>query len=167
VGQLPHDITRHASALGRARPGQSPLAPALLLLALAAPILAWPWLSGAMAIPWDAKAHFLPHIQFLAQSLARGDSPLWSPFVFGGHPQVADPQSLLFSPTYLLLALIDSTPEAWVVDMLQMAMIVFGGTCLMVWVRDQGWHWSAALIAALCSAAGRRWPGGSSMWARC
>jgi len=150
VGQLPHDITRHASALGRARPGQSPLAPALLLLALAAPILAWPWLSGAMAIPWDAKAHFLPQIQFLAQSLARGDSPLWSPFVFGGHPQVADPQSLLFSPTYLLLALIDSTPEAWVVDMLQMAMIVFGGTCLMVWVRDQGWHWSAALIAALC-----------------
>ena len=57
-----------------------------------------------MAIPWDAKAHFLPQIQFLAQSLARGDSPLWSPFVFGGHPQVADPQSLLFSPTYLLLA---------------------------------------------------------------
>ncbi len=150
MGQSTHEIGRQAVALERARPELCSLAPALLLLALAAPILAWPWLSGAMAIPWDAKAHFLPQIQFLAQSLARGDSPLWSPFVFGGHPQVADPQSLLFSPTYLLLALIDSTPEAWMVDMLQMAMIVFGGTCLMVWVRDQRWHWSAALIAALC-----------------
>ncbi len=134
----------------REAPERSRLAPAFLLLALAVPVLAWPWLSGAMSIPWDAKAHFLPQIQFLAQSLARGDSPFWSPFVFGGHPQVADPQSMLFSPSYLLLALIDGTPEPWAVDMLQMAMIVFGGICLMVWIRDQQWHWGAALIAALC-----------------
>ena len=159
MGPLRRDIRHRAVARLRDTPEHAALGPALLLLALAAPILAWPWLSGAMAIPWDAKAHFLPQIQFLAQSLARGDSPLWSPFVFGGHPQVADPQSMLFSPTYLLLALLDSTPEAWVVDMLQMAMVVFGGACLMVWIRDQRWHWSAALIAALafCWGASMAW----------
>lgn len=148
--RLRHDTGSLWNSASRAPAESTRLGPALLLLAFAIPILAWPWLSGAMAIPWDAKAHFLPQIQFLAQSLARGDSPLWSPFVFGGHPQVADPQSMLFSPSYVLLALIDGTPEAWVVDMLQMAMVVFGGVCLMVWVRDQRWHWGAALIAALC-----------------
>jgi len=159
VGPSRHDIAHSEASRQRVTPEHAALGPAALLLALAAPILAWPWLSGAMAIPWDAKAHFLPQIQFLAQSLARGDSPLWSPFVFGGHPQVADPQSMLFSPTYFLLALFDSTPEAWVVDMLQMAMIVFGGACLMVWIRDQRWHWSAALIAALafCWGASMAW----------
>ncbi len=33
--------------------------------------LNWPWLSGALTIPWDAKAHFLPQLQFLAGSIAR------------------------------------------------------------------------------------------------
>lgn len=129
---------------------RSPLAPALALLAIATPILIWPWLSGAMAIPWDAKAHFLPQIQFLAQSLSRGDSPFWSPYVFGGHPQIADPQSLLFSPTFLILAFIDGTPDPWVVDMVLMGMVVVGGVSLMLWAREQGWHWGGALIAALC-----------------
>ena len=151
MGLQRHDSTSFlGSRMGSLTGSTSRLGPALALLALAVPILIWPWLSGGMAIPWDAKAHFLPQIQFLAQSLARGDSPLWSPYVFGGHPQIADPQSMLFSPTYLLLALLDGTPEPWVVDTLQMAMIVFGGVCMMLWIRDQRWHWGAALIAALC-----------------
>ena len=135
---------------GHERTGRSQVGPALMLLLAMAPLLAWPWLSGAMAIPWDAKAHFLPQIQFLAQSLARGDSPFWAPYVFGGHPQIADPQSLLFSPTYLLLALIDGTPDPWVVDILLIAMVVAGGISLMFWARDREWHWGGALIAALC-----------------
>lgn len=134
-----------------ARPAAaSRLAPALALLAIATPILIWPWLGGNMAIPWDAKAHFLPQVQFLAQSLARGDSPFWSPYVFAGHPQVADPQSLLFAPTFLLLALLDGSPDPWLVDMLLLAMVVAGGVFLMLWARDQRWHWGGALVAALC-----------------
>ena len=57
-----------------------PMAFALALFALAALVIGWPWLSGRVTIPWDAKAHFLPQIQFLAQSLARGDSPAWAPY---------------------------------------------------------------------------------------
>ena len=42
-------------------------------------LLAWPWLSGTLTIPWDAKAQFEPEMQFLATSVARGDSPFWTP----------------------------------------------------------------------------------------
>ncbi len=130
--------------------GQAKLAPALWLFALTTPILIWPWALGGMAIPWDAKAHFLPQIQFLAKSLSSGESPFWSPYVFGGHPQIADPQALLFSPFYLALSLVDGTPDPWVVDMVLIGMVSAAGVCLMVWARDQSWHWGAALIAALC-----------------
>ena len=33
-----------------------------------------------------------------------GQSPFWTPNVFAGWPQIADPQSLIFSPLHLLLA---------------------------------------------------------------
>ena len=67
-------------------------------------IFAWPWLSGKFTIPWDGKAHFAPQVQFMAASFARGEWPWWSPNVFAGHPQIADPQSMLFSPPFILLA---------------------------------------------------------------
>jgi hypothetical protein len=37
-------------------------------------VLAWPWLSGRVTIPWDAKAQFLPQIQFLAARVAKAHS---------------------------------------------------------------------------------------------
>src|SRR6516162_6593108 len=74
-------------------------------------VLSWPWLSGAVTIPWDAKAQFQPNLQFLATSLARGESPFWTPNVFAGWPQIADPQSLIFSPLHLVLAAIDPVPS--------------------------------------------------------
>ena len=83
-----------------------PMAFALAIFLLAALVIGWPWLSGRVTIPWDAKAHFQPQIQFLAQSLARGESPSWAPFVFSGHPQIADPQAMIFSPPFLVLALV-------------------------------------------------------------
>ena len=57
-----------------------PLLWPLLAFAAAAMVIGWPWLSGQVTIPWDAKATFQPQIQFLAQSLANGQSPFWAPF---------------------------------------------------------------------------------------
>ena len=84
-----------------------------LLCALA---LAWPFLSGAYTIPWDAKAHFQPQFAFLAHALHRGQSPFWTPNVFAGMPQIADPQSLIFSPLHLALAWLDPAPSFRAVD---------------------------------------------------
>ncbi|MDZ4842384.1 MAG: hypothetical protein SH859_09615 [Hyphomicrobium aestuarii] len=117
-------------------------------------ILAFPWLSGRVTIPWDAKAHFLPQIQFLADSLWRGDSPFWNPFVFSGHPQIADPQSLIFSPPFLLLALVNPAPTSWAVDVTVYIVILLSGFALMAWMRDRNWHPIGALIGVLAYAFG-------------
>jgi hypothetical protein len=139
--------------------GKAPSRPAFALLLLATLVIGWPWLSARVTIPWDAKAHFLPQIQFLAQSLAEGQSPFWTPYVFSGHPQVADPQSLIFAPPFLALALVDGAPSLWAVDTALLAMLLLSGAALVVWFRDQGWHWAGGLIAALafCFGAAMAW----------
>ena len=65
-------------------------------------LLSFPWLSGAATIPYDAKALFQAQLQFLANALHSGQSPFWNPSAFVGVPQIADPQSLIFSPAILL-----------------------------------------------------------------
>jgi hypothetical protein len=131
----------------------------LLAFATAVVVIGWPWLSGQMTIPWDAKATFQPQIQFLAQSLANGQSPFWSPFAFSGHPQIADPQAMIFSPPFLLLSLLTSAPSLWAVDATVLAMVFVGGAALMLWFRDQRWHWAGGLVAALafCYGASMAW----------
>src|SRR5262245_62381404 len=127
-----HDPAGYAPAKARSSPPRQtetaataawPLLPALAMFALASVVIGWPWLSGRVTIPWDAKAHFLPQIQFLAHSLARGESPFWAPYVFSGQPQIADPQSMLFSPPFLLLALLNSAPSSWAADATLLAMV--------------------------------------------
>lgn len=129
------------------------------LFLAAALVIGWPWLSGSMTIPWDAKGTFLPQVQFLAQSLSAGQSPAWLPYAFSGHPQIADPQSMIFSPPFLLLALVSGSPSIWAVDATLLAMIAASGVMLMVWFADRGWHWAGGLIAALafCYGASMAW----------
>jgi hypothetical protein len=148
--------TNHPSGLERFFPTTEtqPVALAVAMFVLAAMVIGWPWLSGRVTIPWDAKAHFQPQIQFLAQSLASGQSPFWAPFVFSGHPQIADPQSMIFSPPFLALALLDAAPSLWAVDATVLAMVAIGGVALMLFFRDRGWHWVGGLTAALAFSYG-------------
>lgn len=126
-----------------------PLLPVLSAYLGCVLLMTWPWIAGLVTIPWDAKAHFQPQIQFLADSLARGEWPWWNPFVFAGTPQVADPQSMIFSPPFLVLALLDRAPSLWAADMTVIASMSVGGIGMLVYIRDRGWHWGGALIAAI------------------
>jgi hypothetical protein len=117
-------------------------------------VLSWPWLSGAVTIPWDAKAQFQPELQFLASSLARGEQPFWTPNLFAGWPQIADPQSLIFSPLHFALAAFDPTPSFRAVDFVTFAYLFAGGLGLMLFFRDRGWHPVGAAVAALIFAFG-------------
>jgi hypothetical protein len=122
-------------------------------------IAAWfafalPWLVGTLTIPWDGKAQFAPQIQFMAASFARGEWPWWTPNVFAGHPQIADPQSMLFSPPFVLLALIEAAPTPWQIDLVVLLMLLAAALGTLWLARDFGWHWPAALIAALGLAFG-------------
>lgn len=141
----------------RARtPERQRAALAISFVALAAgwAVLASPWLSGRVVIPYDAKAHFLPQLQFLAASWANGESAAWAPYVFSGHPQIADPQSLMFSPPFALLAWVNPAPTAWAADVTLFAMILAGAAAMLVWLNDKGCHPAAATLAALSFAFG-------------
>ena len=124
------------------------------VFALAFLLPAWPWLSGAVTIPWDAKSQFFPPVQFLASSLARGEWPWWSPNVFAGWPEVSDPQSLLFSPLHVVLAALDPAISLRAFDVVTFAYLFLGGLGILLFFHDRGWHAGGALVAALAFTFG-------------
>ncbi|HEV3397192.1 MAG TPA: hypothetical protein VG100_13680, partial [Xanthobacteraceae bacterium] len=130
------------------------LAAAFVVYTLAFIVIAWPWLSGAVTIPWDAKAQFQPELPFLARALHDGRSPFWTPNVFAGWPQIADPQSLIFSPLHVLLAAVDRAPSFRAADAVVFAALFLGGLGIILFFRDRGWHMGGALVAALAFAFG-------------
>lgn len=136
-----------------------PYWPVALLFLLCWFVCCAPWLSGYVTIPWDAKAHFQPQLQFLAKALASGESPFWTPHVFSGSPQIADPQSLIFSPPFLLLALVNSAPGFRATDAATFGALLIGGFAIIAFFRDRRWHWAGAVMAALLFSFG-----GSSAW---
>jgi hypothetical protein len=135
-------------------PPRFPLPVTLTLFAACFAIIAWPWLSGAVTIPWDAKAQSQPQLAFLASSLARGESPLWTPNVFAGWPQIADPQSLLFSPLHLLAAVLDPAMHFRTADAASFVALFLGGTGMLLYIRDRSWSAAAAIVGALAFAFG-------------
>ncbi|WP_457799004.1 hypothetical protein [Methylocystis sp. S23] len=143
----------------RAAASREPFALAALLFLACALALAFPWLSGRVTIPWDAKAHFLPQFAFLAHALHSGQSPFWTPNVFAGMPQIADPQSLIFAPFFLVAAALVPEPSFVLEDAIVFAMLAMGGLALMAYFRDRGWSAAGGLIAALAFAFG-----GSAAW---
>ena len=115
--------------------------------------LASPWLLGWVAIPYDATAHFYPQLQFLARALHSGDSPFWAPNIFAGSPQIADPQSLIFSPAFLL-AYFNPAPTLRAFDTYVFAVILAGCVSVLMLFRDRGWHPAAAVLGALAFGFG-------------
>ncbi|RTL79071.1 MAG: hypothetical protein EKK29_22300 [Hyphomicrobiales bacterium] len=136
-----------------------PYALAAALFVACALLLAFPWLSGRVTIPWDAKAHFQPQFAFLAHALHSGQSPFWTPNVFAGMPQIADPQSLIFAPFFLLAAALVPEPSFILEDGIVFGMLIMGGLALIAYVRDRGWSAAGALLSALAFAFG-----GSAAW---
>jgi hypothetical protein len=124
------------------------------IVALAWLALSWPWLSGMVTIPWDAKAHFHPQLQFLASAWQRGLSSFWTPYVFSGSPQVADPQSLIFSPPFALIAALNPTPDFRWSDGAVLGTLLAGALAIVVLFRDRDWHPAGAVVAALAFAFG-------------
>ena len=121
-------------------------------------IFAWPWLSGNVTIPYDAKAHFLPQLRFLAHALHSGQSPFWTHNVFAGSPQIADPQSLIFSPA-ILLAYLAPEPSFRQFDLYCFLLLALVAVSVLMLFKDRGWHPAGAAVAALAAAFG-----GSSIW---
>ena len=138
---------RVASTFARARSHSL----ALVLLAITAVWLlaASRWVITDTVVPWDAKNQFYAFFRFLALALNEGYSPFWNPFHYGGHPSVADPQSLVFAPAFVLWALIDAAPSIRAFDFLVYAHLLVGGLSVGVLGWRAGWPLSASLLAAV------------------
>ena len=148
------DVGKRVDDVPGAQSARVSLVVTIAIFALAFLLPAWPWLSGAVTIPWDAKSQFFPQVQFLATSFARGEWPWWTPNVFAGWPEISDPQSLLFSPLHVLLALFNSAISLRAVDAVTFAYLFLGGVGIILFFHDRGWHPGGALVAALAFALG-------------
>ncbi len=122
-------------------------------------LYARPWLSAEVTVPWDAKSQFWPHFRFLARALATGDSPFWMPELFAGLAHVADPQSFLFQPYFLLWAFLVPEPSFRTFDAAILGLPLLGGAGVLAWSLARGLHPLAALLAGLCFLSG-----GSVAW---
>lgn len=138
----------------RSLAASSGLIGALWLLALSR------WIVADKVVPWDSKNQFYVFFRFLATSIHSGYTPFWNPYHYGGHPSVADPQSLIFSPLFVLWALFDPTPSLHTFDFIVFVHLLIGGLS----VGALGWraHWpvAACVLAAVVfmfggAAAGR------------
>jgi hypothetical protein len=127
---------------------------AILGLAIIWVMMVARWWATDAVVPWDSKNHFYPMLRFLADGIHNGEIPLWNPFHFSGFPTVADPQSLLFTPTMLALAAIDPAPSLRSFDLVVFLHLLVGSLAIAGLFRLRDWHPVAALIAALVYAFG-------------
>jgi len=90
----------------------------------------------------------------MAHAFATGASPFWSPNIFAGWPNIADPQSMLASPLHVLLAYVSASPSFRAIDGITFAYLFIGGLGIILFFRDRGWHSAGGLVAALAFAFG-------------
>jgi hypothetical protein len=120
---------------------------AIVLLFVAAAAAMWPLTSAV--VPWDSKNHFYPMLRYLGAALEHGELPLWNPYHFSGHPSVADPQSLLFTPTMLLFAWLVPSPSMQLFDAVVFAHFLPGALGVLLLFRKRGWRPAGAVLAAM------------------
>jgi hypothetical protein len=118
------------------------------------------WVLTDTVVPWDSKNQFYAFFRFLASSIHAGVSPFWNPYHYGGHPSVADPQSLIFAPLFVLWALVDPTPSLRAFDLIVFAHLLIGGLAIATIGWRAAWPLSACVLAAVLfmfggAAAGR------------
>jgi hypothetical protein len=102
----------------------------------------------AVTIPWDAKSQFYNFFRFVGRALSQGELPLWNPFHFSGFPSVADPQSLLFSPTFLPAAWLAPHASIGLFDAIVLAHLAVGSAAAAALCARRGFRPEAAVLAA-------------------
>ncbi len=126
----------------------------LVIFTLFAVLASYPWWLDGLIVPWDAKNQFFPALRWLAACFEDGGNPFWMPEIYAGRPSLSDPQTMLLSPGYLLIAALDAEPSMLAADLLVIAELVFGGMALIVLARLRRIEPAAGVLAALIFAFG-------------
>jgi preprotein translocase subunit Sss1 len=124
-----------------------------LWIGLAAVVLVWlvAWLQWSLfdlVVPWDSKNQFYAFFRFMAGAIHDGSTPFWNPYHYAGHPSVADPQSLIFNPPFLIWAFFQREPSLLAFDLAIYAHLLVGGLAIVVHGRRFGWPVAASVLAA-------------------
>jgi hypothetical protein len=106
------------------------------------------WIVTDTVVPWDSKNQFYAFFRFLAATIAAGDTPFWNPYHYGGHPSVADPQSLIFAPAFVIWAWFDPAPTMRAFDLVVYAHLLIGGLAVGALGWRRGWPAAASMLAA-------------------
>src|SRR5438445_13644708 len=106
------------------------------------------WIVTDTVVPWDSKNQFYAFFRFLAASVHSGASPFWNPYDYGGHPSVADPQSLIFAPLFVVCGVFDGEPSLRTFDLLVYVHLLIGGLAITVIGRRAHWPVAACVLAA-------------------
>jgi len=119
-----------------------------LLIALVWAAAASRWIVADTVVPWDAKNQFYAFFRFLASAVHAGHAPFWNPYHYGGHPSVADPQSLIFAPAFIAWAWVDPAPSMRAFDLIVYAHLLLGGLAVGSIGWRAGWPLGASVLAA-------------------
>jgi len=111
-------------------------------------VLCLPWLSGIKTIPFDAVQQFFPAVSFSAEQLRHLQAPWWNPYLYGGYPQVADPQMMTLQPTMLLPMLL-APGSLHLFTVVVLLHVLAGGLGALRLSRVQGMPPPAQLLFAL------------------
>lgn len=106
------------------------------------------WAIGDLVVPWDSKNQFYAFFLFLSDTLRAGASPFWNPYQYGGYPSVADPQSLVFNPVFVVWGLLDPNPSMRMFDLVVFGHLLVGGVGTAVIGWRAGWPSAAIVLAA-------------------
>ena len=107
------------------------------------------WIVSDTVVPWDSKNQFYAFFRFLSATLRSGDWPFWNPYHYGGHPSVADPQSLVFSPVFVAWGKLDPAPTMRAFDLVVFAHLLAGG----IGIAAIGWRARWPIPAGVLAAA--------------
>jgi hypothetical protein len=107
------------------------------------------WIARGAVIPWDSKNQFYAFFRFLSATLRSGAWPFWNPYHYGGHPSVADPQSLIFSPVFVAWAALDPLPTMRAFDIVVQAHLLVGGLAMAFIGRRTHWPVASCVLAAM------------------
>ena len=107
------------------------------------------WPLNEVVVPWDSKTQFYAFFRFLGKAAELGSSPYWNPFHYGGHPSIADPQSLVFNPLFRALSYVAPKASMYLFDAVIQLHLLVGGLSLAHLCRRWGIRPSGAVLAAI------------------
>ena len=109
----------------------------------------------------DLAGFLYPTYRFAAESLRRGEIPLWNPYLYGGAPHVADIQSGVFYPVNLLVFFAFPRLTYRLMELLAVFHVFLAGASMYLCLRflpisDGGWRIADSVFHSEHQSAIRR-----------